>query len=197
MRTPWGESDHTIKLARGVVWVNTPSHGGFLFTHAAAEKLLTEQARNAAEPWRNGFAFEEDCKAAIVIYEHPEYDEKLRPGPDWDGKTWAYGVISRWDADYLLARGIVPNAEGYACFLQDREEERLRAEHSPDLIVSASGDWAEWVPKGRVGVITADDKRYTVPVAEYDALQESSGLTLLSRLHDVKPVAVTPIADVA
>jgi hypothetical protein len=191
MYTPWGEADHVINLAKGVNWVNTPSHGGFIFTRCAAEKLLTEHARNVGEPWRNGLAFEEDCKYAIVLFEHPEYDAKLRESKDTaeQVKAHAVEVISRWDAEYLIARGLTPEPKAYAYYLQNKEQDKLRAEHSPDLIVAAFGDWANWVPKGRTGVITADDCRYTVPAQAYTDLQNSKGLTLLSRLHDVQPVA--------
>lgn len=192
MRTPWGESDETIILARGVVWVSTPSHGGFLFTGDAAHKLLTVQARHAADFAGERFAFEEDCKAAIVFYEHPEYGVKLgiksADNPE-AFKQSALETISAWDAPYLIGRGIAPEPKAYAHYLQNKEEDKLRAERSPDLIISASGDWADWVPKGRTGVITADDCRYTVPAQAYTDLQKSGGLTLLSRLHDVKPVA--------
>lgn len=201
MRTPWGESDETIVLARGVVWVSTPSHGGFLFTSIAAHKLLTAEARQAAE-FRNGqFAYEEDCKAAIIFYEHPEYGVKLGIKNADNAEAFqrdALETISAWDADYLLARGLTPEPKAYAHYLRNKEEDKLRAEHSPDLIVAAFGDWADWVPKGRTGVVTADDCRYTVPAKAYTDLQTAGGLTLLSRLHDVKPVAeVTPIAGVA
>jgi len=197
MRTPWGNSDEIIILARGVVWASTPSHGGFLFTSDAANKLLTEQARNGAEVFgdiANGsgrYAYEEDCKAAIVFYEHPEYGIKLgiKSADNAEAfKQSALETISAWDAPYLIARGIAPEPKAYAHYLQNKEEEKLRAEHSPDLIVSASGDWADWVPKGRTGVVTADDARYTVPAQAYTDLQNSKGLTLLWRLHDVQPV---------
>ena len=221
MQTPWGTSDHTIRLARGVVWVSTPSHGGFLFTREAAHKYLTEEARLAAETFgcfgygTGRYAFEEDCKYAIVLFEHPEYDAvlfdayraeigvgavkptcelvKARALPTCElVKARALETISAWDADYLIARGITPEPKAYTFYLQRKEEDKLRADRSPDLIVAAFGDWANWVPKGRTGVITADDKRYTVPVAEYTALQNSKGLTLLSRLHDVQAVADAP-----
>jgi hypothetical protein len=62
----------------------------------------------------------------------------------------------------------------------------MRAEKSPDLIVAATGWIAEWVPKGRVGVYTADGKRYTVPAAEYET--KGKQLNLLSDHTDVVPV---------
>lgn len=199
MRTPWGESDEVIILARGVVWANTPSHGGFLFTSDAAKRYLTPEAIQAAEVYRFGnltnkggrFAFEEDCKAAIVMHEHPEYGVKLGIPSANDAEAFkqsALETISAWDADYLLARGLTPEPKAYAFYLQRKEEEKLREEHSPDLIVAATGHIAKWVPKGRVGVITADGCYYTVPAQAYTALQKSGGLTLLSRLHDVQPV---------
>lgn len=194
MRTPWGESDETIILARGVVWVSTASHGGFLFTSDAAHKLLTTEARNAGDycPAVQRYAYEEDCKAAIVFYEHPEYGVKvgIKSADNAEAfKQSALETISAWDADYLIARGLTPEPKAYAHYLQNKEEDGLRKVHSPDLIVAAWGDWAEWVPKGRTGVQTAAGSRYTVPAKAYTDLQNSKGLTLLSRLHDIQPVA--------
>lgn len=192
MRTPWGNSDEVITLARGVVWVSTPSHGGFLFTSDAAHKYLTAQARQSAEFTGERFAFEEDCKAAIVFYEHPAYGVKVGIKSADNAEVFkqsALETISAWDAEYLIARGITPEPKAYAHYLQNKEEDSLRKVHSPDLIVAAWGDWADWVPKGRTGVQTAAGSRYTVPSQAYTDLQNSKGLTLLSRLHDIQPVA--------
>jgi len=166
MNTPWGASQQVLKLERGVSWVSTAGHGGFMVSRGAAEKLLTEQARaHATERYGDYFAFEEDCDYAIVLFEHPEYDAKL-------GGTAAnapYEVLSRWNPKYLIDRGFQPVQKEYEAWLDDRERDKLRAEKSPELIVAAWGDWAEWVPQGQVGVQAADDKRYLVPNGAYPA----------------------------
>lgn len=77
-------------------------------------------------------------------------------------------TISMWDAEYLLARGIKPDAEGYAEFCKSRENDRRRAAHDPDLIVSAtSGTSWEPVPAGQMKVTTADHKEHFVTDASY------------------------------
>jgi hypothetical protein len=55
------------------------------------------------------------------------------------------------------------------------------------LIVATFGSAvAEWVPKGRVGVETADGKRYTVPSEQY----EPRTVNLMSQYSDVREVPV-------
>jgi hypothetical protein len=70
--TPWGHADHVVKLAEGVHFVSTPSHGGF---HLDPE-------RNAIVPpeWKDATFrklgergwYEEDCDWAIMARFYPE-----------------------------------------------------------------------------------------------------------------------------
>lgn len=106
MHTPWGESDYTRRLARGVVEVTTPGHGGIGVTPLAAQRL-TPEARALAEQYGGRYWYEEDCKWAIVAYELPELFPDVEPGR-------ALEVVSRWHAEYLLVRGIEPDHEAIA-----------------------------------------------------------------------------------
>ena len=171
MNTPWGKSDSINKIQKGVSWVGTPSHGGFMITRKAAETFLSPAAIKRAEPYgKNYLAFEEDCLFALVVWEHVNdvwaesyLNEKF-------GVQAYFECISRWNPEYLIERGTQPAAKQYAEWLEDQEIDRLRAAKSPDLIVSASGDWAAWVPKDMVGITTADDARYLVWATDYPRL---------------------------
>lgn len=178
MQTPWGKSDSIIKIERGVSWVRTPSHGGLAITRMAAVSLLSQEARAQAERYGSYLFFEEDSAYAIAFYEHPEWyrainptdsdaDQKIRAASDDEIRATFLPGLSRYHADYLLARGITPEAKNYAVYQQWQEEDRLRAAKSPDLIVSAFGDWANWVPAGKVGVYTADNKQHLINAADY------------------------------
>jgi hypothetical protein len=178
MKTPWGKSDSETKFARGVTWVGTPGHGGFMISKGVAKSYLTEAAQKRGFSFGGYLAYEEDCDYALVSFEHPELFPELKP-------ETVFHSLSAWSADYLIERGITPEPEGYAFYLENKEMYRLRAEKSPDLVVSASGDWADWVPKGKVGIHTADGKKYLADAGSY---QDRFGLNLLSKLTGVKPV---------
>ena len=183
MNTPWGKSDSKITLTRGISWVGTPSHGGFAITPSAALTYLSTAAVARAEKYGSYYFFEEDCDASIVLFELAAgLLAKLGGVPTNESLIQS---LSRWHADYLIERGITPDPEGLAFFEANRKQDAMRAQQHPDLIISASGDWADWVPKGRVGVITADHKRYTVPAVEYTV----KTLNLLSQHSDVQAVA--------
>lgn len=176
MNTPWGRSDSKTTYLRGVSFVSTPGHGGFAITPSAALKYLSTSAVSRALKYGSYYFFEEDCDAYLV---HFEIAQTRAAGLSDETILMA---LSQWHADYLIERGIEPNPVGLKFFNENKQADRMRADKSPDLIVSASGDWADWVPKGRVGVITADGKRYTVRASEY----APKNLNLLSQHTDVQ-----------
>jgi uncharacterized protein DUF7007 len=176
VNTPWGKSDEAIRIARGLTWVSTPSHGGFLVGRGYAQKNLTPHAIAKGERFGSYLAYEEDCAAAIILWEVPQAHAQLFPKSDIKN---LYDSLSRWNADYLLARDLKPAEPGYSEFLQSREEDRLRDAQSPDLIVAAQWD----ADRNFTIVHTADDKQHRVPTAAYDQLHQSGGLTLLSKLE--------------
>lgn len=169
MNTPWGSSQHQKKLQEGVYEVSTAGHGGIMVDAKIAIDILTPQARAHGMKHGPWLCYEEDCQWAIPAYE-------LNIGD----KNEAWKTISAWDADYLIERGIEPEPKMYARYNEMKMESKMRSEKHPDLIISASGDWKEGVPKGGVEVITADGSRYIVTNKSYQARSERSGLNLLS-----------------
>jgi hypothetical protein len=171
-QTPWGKSQQSRKIARGLTFHSTSSHGGFLVSAGFAERHLSPAAIARGQRWGNYYAYEEDCLAAIVELEIPA-TRGLFQNPEGITDESLIRTLSRWYADYLIERGITPEPEGYAYFLQMKEDERLRAERSPDLIVCA-----ESVDANTVRVTTADRKEHLVTSDSYRA---RSGLNLLSK----------------
>ena len=107
MRTPWGDSDYEKRIQRGLTWVSTPSHGGFMVSRTVAAKLLTPAAIAAGQSFGDYLAFEEDCDAAIVLFELPQTREGFSNVSDTD----LLESLSYWHIPYLTARGITPKPE--------------------------------------------------------------------------------------
>jgi hypothetical protein len=190
VNTPWGKSDSKVTYRFGVSFVTTPSHGGFMVS-PSAQSLLSEAARKRGKQYGSYLAFEEDCDAYIILLEIMHSGEAM---PDVlkylvniPTRERVLEGLSSWHADYLLERGIQPTAEGLKFFNENRLHDRMRADKSPDLIVSASGSWAQWVPEGCVGVTTADGSRWLVRSDEYE--KRNTNLTLLSHFKLVKAVS--------
>lgn len=179
MRTPWGIADSIQRITRGLSFVGTPSHGGFMVADGFARKHLSSAALLRGERFGNYYAFEEDCDAFIILLEI----SSSRQGTLTEKKI--IEGLSRWHADYLIERGIAPGLEGLKWFNENRLQDRMRADKSPDLIVSATGTIAKWVPEGYVGVITADGSYWLVPADQYN---NRANLNLLSHYTEVKAV---------
>jgi hypothetical protein len=184
MNTPWGKSDSKITLARGVSWVSTPSHGGFMISKRFANLYFSAAAVKRGQEYGGYLAYEEDCDATIILFETRAFDDQLGITRNMDAERLQ--GLSRWHADYLIERSITPDPEGLKFFNDNRLQDRMRAEKSPNLIVSASGDWKASVPKGWVEVITADGSKHLVLASEYD---NRTNLNLLSNYPNAKKVA--------
>lgn len=66
VNSPWGAVDYRRMIAPGVVFVETPSHGGALVSPELVS-LIPENLRT-----RDGW-YEEDCEIAAVIATWPDY----------------------------------------------------------------------------------------------------------------------------
>jgi hypothetical protein len=72
--TPWGKRDHSQKVARGIMWYSTPSHGGYHLSQKRLEEM--------PEPYKSFKTFagkgwyEEDCDWALVVLSFPEEFKK-------------------------------------------------------------------------------------------------------------------------
>lgn len=174
--SPWGAIQTQLVLARGVRWINTASHGGFLVSQRFANLHFSPAAVKRGKQWGSYLAYEEDCDATIIMYETRAFDDLL--GYTRNHDTERLESLSRWHADYLIERGITPDPVGLKFFNDNRLRDRMYQDRSPDLIVSAVGDWHKDCPKGYVLVTTADDSRWLVPAKEYD--NRNGVITLLS-----------------
>jgi len=107
MFTPWGNSDSETRYERGLTWVGTPSHGGFLVGKAYAKQHLTPAAQAVGQSFGQYLAYEEDCDAAVILYELPKTREGFSNVLDAE----LIESLSRWHPEYLAARGLAPTAE--------------------------------------------------------------------------------------
>jgi len=67
--SPWGPVQHTERVADGIVFVSTASHGGFVLS---PKRLMEMRARFKRNPYGRSRYFEEDCRAALVVIAFPE-----------------------------------------------------------------------------------------------------------------------------
>ena len=74
---------------------------------AYARKHLTQAAQAVGEPFGQYLAFEEDYKAAVILFELPA----TRDGFSHVSDTELIHSLSVWKSGYLAARGITPTAE--------------------------------------------------------------------------------------
>ena len=142
--TPWGKADSVNDLGLGFVLVGTPGHGGIMIGCRQAEKVLSEAAQKRGQVFNQFLCYEEDCDISIVIFEYPQLWVDYRAS--WadkiisaqETKQSALESLSRWHAEYLIERGITPEGDQYREYLFRKEDQKLRDNKDPRLIVSAS-----------------------------------------------------------
>lgn len=145
----WGAVQQADQLAPGVWSVMTASHGGI---------ILSDQRQRAMPPALQieSGSYEEDCDWALPI---------LAFSSELDGQ----GSCS---AGFLqLARDTTRcwHPDRFSAFTGEAVEEnpcailRMRKAYMAAIgefcVTSAWGDWAEWVPEGKVGVIARQVER--------------------------------------
>ena len=82
INSPWGTSQHIDKIARGVVFVSTSSHGGLGVSKVFARKVLSDAALLCANYFNGYYWFEEDCQCTIAFLEHPEWAARFNGTAD-------------------------------------------------------------------------------------------------------------------
>lgn len=142
--TIWGTPDTATQLLPGVWEVHTASHGG----------MILSEERQAAMPEAlrlEGVSYEEDVDWALVVL---AFDAEFRrlPAKGFDLLVDnARASVKAWHPDRFTA------FTGEAVEAKDshvlRRREAVSAQIGNYVVVSASGDWAEWVPGGKVGVV--------------------------------------------
>lgn len=144
VETIWGTPDTRGQRLPGIWHVTTPSHGGF---------VLSEQ-RQAAMPDSlrlDSPFYEEDVNWALVVLAfEPEFAGAGDPLFDIEANL-AHQIARNWCPDRYTA------FTGKPVEVHDSHVMRRRRAYEGQLgnivVVSASGDWADWVPIGKVGVI--------------------------------------------
>ena len=181
--TPWGKSDSSEKLATGVMRYGTPSHGGYHLSGSANEKVHAS--------WRSDDGwYEEDCEWAIVALTFPELFEGHVEAARKTAKNWS-------PDGYTATTGETVALEESTVL---RERAFYAANEKNFVVVSASGDWKEGVPKGFVecrarlgghwGVPGSEERTFLVPADEYGTSGGPYGFVIDPSKH----VAVTASA---
>jgi hypothetical protein len=94
--TPWGTSDYSKKIARGIIFYGTTSHGGF---HVSKKLNLTiDPIWRRADGW-----YEEDCEFCKVYLTFPQYfpPDSVRQA-HYAAKSW-YGAAY----NFLISQGLI------------------------------------------------------------------------------------------
>ena len=161
--SPWGAIQHTTDYAENIVFVSTASHGGF--------KL--DRAHNAqVNPvWRRkGGWYEEDCEWCIVLTFPHAFEPKMVADAHRTAKEWlpdeygqVYNVTVSLEESHTL------------------RERAFDEAHKDDwVVIAASGDWHQDVPKGMVGCtatkggkrgngyVSPEERYFLVPSDEYE-----------------------------
>ncbi len=64
--TPWGMSDRSEKIAPGIVWYSTPSHGGYHLSPGRQQEMPRELTESGSSRRAEGW-YEEDCDWCLVV----------------------------------------------------------------------------------------------------------------------------------
>jgi hypothetical protein len=103
----WGIIQREFRVCRGLRFVSTASHGGWLVSQKFAEKHLPAEVVAKGTVYGNYVCFEEDCNAALVEYFLADtglLDEYFSQwlGTDRESAVRsAQTIISRWHPNVL------------------------------------------------------------------------------------------------
>lgn len=180
--SPWGAIQDKRELAPGIWSVSTAGHGGI--------KLSRE--RNAAMPdyMRNeGGWYEEDCEWAKAAVVHPigfQRTIKIKGKPDKTEFDIAMETFRNWHpSQYERFTGVLLE-KGQSLI---RDEQIFKLEKENNFVVTAAwGDWAHWVPEGKVGVVARrdSDKAEKWFLVEHDLYQQRRGNFVIDLNRDTE-----------
>lgn len=141
--TLWDAPDTATERLPGIWQVTTPSHGGFVLSEER-QAAMPDALRLETE------SYEEDVNWTLVVL---AFEDELRGAGDplLDIELpLAHQIARNWHPDrYSAFTGtIVEPRDSYV--LKRRAD--YQAKIGKIVVTSASGDWAGWVPAGKVGV---------------------------------------------
>jgi hypothetical protein len=151
--SPWGAIQDKRELAPGIWQVSTAGHGGI--------KLSRERNAGMPDYMRNeGGWYEEDCEWAKAAVVFPIGFQRVIKGrddkPDQTESEIAMDTLRNWHPEeYERFTGLqLQPGQSFK-----RDEWRFNIDNHDKFVVSAAwGDWAPWVPKGKVGVVARRSK---------------------------------------
>jgi len=167
MRTPWGASQDQAVIAPGITFYSTAGHGGLKIS-----KELNARVPDyfKGDSLKDAGWYEEDVDASIVIVAFPEKFSA-------DQFEQAKAALKRWrplQYELFFGETLEPGES------KIKDQWQFNIDHENDFItISASGDWADWVPENYVGVTASRGGRradwkvhgevrcYLVPKWEY------------------------------
>ena len=105
MFTPWGAPILNDRLEKGLTYVRTKRHGGFMIARYFAENRLSVAARKKAARFGQYFAYEMDHAWTVPLWELPQlwqrFAETHRPEMETDPRAHLISILSVHHADYL------------------------------------------------------------------------------------------------
>lgn len=109
--SPWGEVQYCTEVSPDIAWeVSTAGHGGVMIDRNAAD-FLSNYARSIAIDSEGCLCFEEDCDAAVAVYEldqnglyeFPEYDYSISRDEYMQSVE---RTLRDWHSDYAASIGL-------------------------------------------------------------------------------------------
>ena len=142
--TIWGVPDTKDQVLPGIWHVTTPSHGGYVLSDE-------RQAAMPAALRRDDPFYEEDVDWALVLLGFASEFRRLPTAGITLQVENARRSVRAWHPDrYGAYTGEdVPPSDSHVL----RRRAAYTAAIGQYASVSASGDWADWVPAGKVGVM--------------------------------------------
>lgn len=141
--TRWGKPVTTTQRLPGIWRVVTPSHGGFVLSQT--RQAAMPEALRLDEP---EYEHDVDWSLVIVAFQtefaaagDPLFDIELSLATS-TVKSWR---PERWE---VYAGEAVEPRQSHV----KREREAFEARIGKVVVTTAYGDWADWVPSGKVGV---------------------------------------------
>ena len=140
---PWGGIDHAEQVHSGIWRVSTPGHGGFILSDE-------HQAAMPASLALDDVNYEEDVDYALVVLAFAAEFEKAGTAGTQLVRN-AHDTVRNWHPNRyasFIGRPIEAR-DSHVLALRDA----YRARIGRAVVVAAFGDWAEWVPPGKTGVV--------------------------------------------
>jgi hypothetical protein len=173
MYTPWGQSQNSEKIARGIIFYSTASHGGIHLSPTMNSQV--HEAWRSPDGW-----YEEDIAYHIVVLTFPDKfsEENVRI---------AHRSLMNWYPDqYEQARKIKVLPEDSSVL---RERIFLTENKGRYIVQSAWGSWQSGVPQEYVGVfakrsgIENDTGKYFLVLDEEYAQRTGFGFVIDENRH--------------